>query len=74
MAVTIEEITHWTRPWDKRGIGCIVVQDLGGYVVTACGSMLSGDVVTDKPKAVCRKCRAKLGELVKREPCPPQGS
>jgi len=65
MPVTIGQVTHWTRPY--RGVGCVVVRDLGGYVRTACRSIQSGDAVREKPPKVCRKCRAALKDLTTRE-------
>lgn len=63
MPMTVEQVTHWTRPWGRSKTGCVVVRDLGGYVVTACDSMQSGDTLTDRPEKVCRKCRAALKDL-----------
>jgi hypothetical protein len=61
MPITIEQVTHWTRPY--RGVGCVVVQTHGGWVFTACRSLRTGDAVKTRPPRVCRKCRAGLKDL-----------
>ena len=62
MAITIEQVTHWTRPWGREG-ACVVVSGSNGWVSTACGHFQTGDAVTGKPKRICRKCRKKLKDV-----------
>jgi hypothetical protein len=58
--MTVDEVKVW-YVWG--GIGHAVMQIGGGWIWTACGTMCSGDrdnVTSDKPKRICRRCRAAI--------------
>jgi len=56
--VRIEDVRFWTV---FGGIGHVVGQSDGrGALLTLCGSMMLNSVSVDRPKRICRKCRARL--------------
>ncbi len=57
----IEDVQHWSM---SAGIGHIVTDSLGGgWLYTACNSMMTGNLEAERPARVCSKCRAKLPHL-----------
>lgn len=58
--MNINDITHWIR---FAGVGHIVTSNHGGWAYAACNSLIVGNVVTERPKRICSKCRANLGKL-----------
>lgn len=56
--VRIEDVRFWTV---FGGIGHVVEQSDGkGTLWTLCGSMMLNSLSPDRPKRICRKCRARL--------------
>jgi len=61
--ITIEEVDHWciekVDHWCMlSGIGHVVTSANGHWVTTACHHWMTGSVVTERPKRICRRCRA----------------
>lgn len=56
--LTVAGVRYWTVSF---GIGCVVCWDEHGMVRTACDvTIMGGRVTTDRPRRICRKCRATL--------------
>ncbi len=61
--IAIEDVPMWTV--DHRNIGHIVMMRKHGWIFTACDSagLSFGDPTQERPKRICRRCRAKLKTL-----------
>lgn len=61
VAVTVEEVKMWAT---YKGVGHAVACANGYWVSTACNIFANFDQTTDRPKRICRKCRARLRDAV----------
>lgn len=59
--MTIDDIKIWAV---SMGIGHVVTSINGEWVTTACHHWMTGTAVPDRPKRICRKCRAAIPALI----------
>jgi hypothetical protein len=57
MSVRVEDVKMWAI---ERGFGHAVATSQGYWIHTACGDFANFPMSEDRPKRVCRQCRAVL--------------